>query len=180
MVPRGLEPRTLRLLALRSNQLSYETHSAHVAVKCAQRCFPNATQKLSTFRARQERLQETLDPGRTRTYNPRLRRPMPYPLGHRTDTWSRRHQRQHIFVLLRATHVCKGCGACKQVSLSVSVNCICRSEQSHPATRNRTRDHLMPARLYSQMLYQLSYSRLYFLSMQVSLLADPQICPDVV
>ena len=22
------------------------------------------------------------DPGRTRTYNPRLRRPMPYPLGH--------------------------------------------------------------------------------------------------
>ena len=24
------------------------------------------------------------DPGRTRTYNPRLRRPMPYPLGHRT------------------------------------------------------------------------------------------------
>ena len=28
MVPRGLEPRTLRLLAVRSNQLSYET-SAH-------------------------------------------------------------------------------------------------------------------------------------------------------
>ena len=26
MVPRGLEPRTLRLLAVRSNQLSYETH----------------------------------------------------------------------------------------------------------------------------------------------------------
>ena len=25
MVPRGLEPRTLRLLAVRSNQLSYET-----------------------------------------------------------------------------------------------------------------------------------------------------------
>ena len=25
MVPRGLEPRTLRLLAIRSNQLSYET-----------------------------------------------------------------------------------------------------------------------------------------------------------
>ena len=24
------------------------------------------------------------DPGRTRTYNPRLRGPMPYPLGHRT------------------------------------------------------------------------------------------------
>ena len=59
MVPRGLEPRTLRLLALRSNQLSYETHSAHVAVvKCAQRCFPNATKNLSILRARQERLQE--------------------------------------------------------------------------------------------------------------------------
>ena len=31
MVPRGLEPRTLRLLAVRSNQLSYETH-----------CFPRS------------------------------------------------------------------------------------------------------------------------------------------
>jgi len=29
MVPRGLEPRTLRLLAVRSNQLSYETHDVH-------------------------------------------------------------------------------------------------------------------------------------------------------
>ena len=28
MVPRGLEPRTLRLLAVRSNQLSYETLDA--------------------------------------------------------------------------------------------------------------------------------------------------------
>ena len=28
MVPRGLEPRTLRLLAIRSNQLSYETLDA--------------------------------------------------------------------------------------------------------------------------------------------------------
>ena len=27
VVPRGLEPRTLRLLAVRSNQLSYETHA---------------------------------------------------------------------------------------------------------------------------------------------------------
>ena len=26
-----------------------------------------------------------IDPGRTRTYNPRLRGPMPYPLGHRTS-----------------------------------------------------------------------------------------------
>ena len=29
-----------------------------------------------------------------------------------------------------------------------------------PATRNRTRDDLMAANLYNQMLYQLSYSRL--------------------
>ena len=28
-----------------------------------------------------------------------------------------------------------------------------------PATRNRTRDHLITADVYSQMLYQLSYSR---------------------
>ena len=32
-------------------------------------------------------------------------------------------------------------------------------EQENPATRNRTRDHLIAAILYSQMLYQLSYSR---------------------
>ena len=31
MVPRGLEPRTLRLLAVRSNQLSYETRARHPA-----------------------------------------------------------------------------------------------------------------------------------------------------
>ena len=32
MVPRGLEPRTLRLLAVRSNQLSYETTGYHVGM----------------------------------------------------------------------------------------------------------------------------------------------------
>jgi hypothetical protein len=31
MFPRGLEPRTLRLLAVRSNQLSYETSCTHPA-----------------------------------------------------------------------------------------------------------------------------------------------------
>ena len=31
MVPRGLEPRTLRLLAARSNQLSYETLKTYFA-----------------------------------------------------------------------------------------------------------------------------------------------------
>jgi hypothetical protein len=30
----------------------------------------------------------------------------------------------------------------------------------NPATRNRTREHLIAAAFYSQMLYQLSYSRL--------------------
>ena len=30
----------------------------------------------------------------------------------------------------------------------------------NPATRNRTRDHLIAAAFYFQMLYQLSYSRL--------------------
>ena len=33
MVPRGLEPRTLRLLAVRSNQLSYETLGKYIQDK---------------------------------------------------------------------------------------------------------------------------------------------------
>ena len=36
----------------------------------------------------------------------------------------------------------------------------CRVPVISPATRNRTRDHLIAAAFYSQMLYQLSYSRL--------------------
>ena len=36
-----------------------------------------------------------------------------------------------------------------------------------PATRNRTRDHLIPAMFYSQMLCQLSYSRLSLASPSV-------------
>ena len=35
VVPRGLEPRTLRLLAVRSNQLSYETHVVCRAGQCS-------------------------------------------------------------------------------------------------------------------------------------------------
>ena len=31
---------------------------------------------------------------------------------------------------------------------------------ANPDTRNRTRDHLIAAQIYSQMLYQLSYVRL--------------------
>ena len=37
VVPRGLEPRTLRLLAVRSNQLSYETLALILQVPFAQR-----------------------------------------------------------------------------------------------------------------------------------------------
>ena len=43
--------------------------------------------------------------------------------------------------------------ACLQLEQRVRIN---------PATRNRTRDHLIAARVYSQMLYQLSYSRLVY------------------
>ena len=42
MVPRGLEPRTLRLLAVRSNQLSYETVAAEVKGKCELTCHRDA------------------------------------------------------------------------------------------------------------------------------------------
>ena len=35
----------------------------------------------------------------------------------------------------------------------------CARLHENPATRNRTRDHLIAATLDSQMLYQLSYSR---------------------
>ena len=47
--------------------------------------------------------------------------------------------------------------------------CVCRPRSASyiytlvltiPATRNRTRDHLIAAAIYSQMLYQLSYSRI--------------------
>ena len=34
MVPRGLEPRTLRLLAVRSDQLSYETSLSLLSTHC--------------------------------------------------------------------------------------------------------------------------------------------------
>ena len=36
---------------------------------------------------------------------------------------------------------------------------LTRAGRINPATRNRTRDHLIAAAIYSQMLYQLSYSR---------------------
>ena len=40
--------------------------------------------------------------------------------------------------------------------LQLVKQCVSQS----PATQNRTRDHLIAAAFYSQMLYQLSYSRL--------------------
>merc|ERR1712018_1078753 len=36
----------------------------------------------------------------------------------------------------------------------------CNTKKQSPATRNRTREHLIAAEVYSQMLYQLSYSRI--------------------
>ena len=43
-----------------------------------------------------------------------------------------------------------------QIDTNTGQYCLWKS----PATRNRTRDHLIAASFYSQMLYQLSYSRL--------------------
>ena len=42
---------------------------------------------------------------------------------------------------------------------------VVRQAKKNPATRNRTRDHLIAAAFYSQMLYQLSYSRLAYRSL---------------
>ena len=39
---------------------------------------------------------------------------------------------------------------------------LATDERSNPDTRNRTRDHLIAAYVYSQMLCQLSYVRRYF------------------
>ena len=47
-----------------------------------------------------------------------------------------------------------------------------------PATRNRTRDHLIAARFYSQMLYQLSYSRLACWPMQFTLAEHAAVNPS--
>ena len=52
---------------------------------------------------------------------------------------------------------------CEFVCNNKTVAYACaRTTQKCPATRNRTRDHLIAAKFYSQMLYQLSYSRLIF------------------
>ena len=45
-----------------------------------------------------------------------------------------------------------------------------RCRRKNPFTRNRTRDHLISAKVYSQMLYQLSYERC---GMKVALAAFP-------
>ena len=58
MVPRGLEPRTLRLLAVRSNQLSYETLLSHPPNN-VQQCYCDAS-------AGSLHMLVTRDQGRTR------------------------------------------------------------------------------------------------------------------
>ena len=56
MVPRGLEPRTLRLLAVRSNQLSYETSD-----QSAMRMQISASQ-LAAISVRIKQLQRNVNP----------------------------------------------------------------------------------------------------------------------
>ena len=51
MVPRGLEPRTLRLLAVRSNQLSYETLVVAAKGRSIRAC-PAATKEVKRERRR--------------------------------------------------------------------------------------------------------------------------------
>ena len=46
MVPRGLEPRTLRLLAVRSNQLSYETRGSLLGIMFRVRASQSIRQKV--------------------------------------------------------------------------------------------------------------------------------------
>ena len=55
--------------------------------------------------------------------------------------------------------------------------------RANPVTRNRTRDHLMAALIYSQMLYQLSYDRLVLprpqpMSTSVSSMRPSDLLPD--
>ena len=96
MVPRGLEPRTLRPFAARSSQRSYETSRPVGGARClvfdsapargrthitadprrgAERGSMLNFKLLKTVTARRD------DPPRARAWNLRLRRPTPYPLG---------------------------------------------------------------------------------------------------
>jgi hypothetical protein len=71
VLPRGLEPRTLRLLAVRSDQLSYKS--------CC------TTRRASWFLLDEMRFsqQPIFTPSRTRTYNLWIRSPTRYPLRHK-------------------------------------------------------------------------------------------------
>ena len=57
--------------------------------------------------------------------------------------------------------VAGACAAVRMFASAVRVRCrhVVGVGTRNPATRNRTRDHLIAAGFYSQMLYQLSYSR---------------------
>ena len=50
-----------------------------------------------------------------------------------------------------------------------------RCRRKNPFTRNRTRDHLISAKVYSQMLYQLSYERCYWLLFRLQRCAITQV-----
>ena len=58
-------------------------------------------------------------------------------------------------------------------------SCTHQQAKVNPATRNRTRDHLIAAALYSQMLYQLSYSRLCGVSIFIKHLMFGTCCCEV-
>ena len=70
-------------------------------------------------------------------------------------------QTYHVLFEMCAHEIMLGlrCLMCCGMSCFTTLARLCLRLQN-PATRNRARDHLIAAGFYSQMLYQLSYSRL--------------------
>ena len=69
------------------------------------------------------------------------------------------HYQQRSIVILPHPHPCPLRKLAKNATNKSHANKTQDNAYSSPATRNRTRDHLIAAVIYSQMLYQLSYSR---------------------
>jgi hypothetical protein len=83
---------------------------------------------------------------------------MPYPLGHGAAVCASAFVLQCLFCASCACACLRG-RAYLFPSLPLQDPIPRKKESESPATRNRTRDHLIAAVIYSQMLYQLSYSR---------------------
>ena len=79
MLPRGLEPRTLRLLAVRSDQLSYKSHSAQFREE------PSAFFQLENFLKNQKMENLGIDPSASRM------------LSERSTIWARSPREEYIF-----------------------------------------------------------------------------------